>query len=193
MDGLGLRLLLLWCEDLDNSVVVTPRKLSELLGLGYGHLVACFDSSGLDELVYNEVLHVLRQLADRDNVFLWLSPLLGLRLLLGSGSGKLGYEVPLSLDESYWILTANSVFFGTEPRESKGGLYLTTFEALSDLLLEYHKLVFHLRVDVPFLFRGPEAPESIANDVPEPSLLLLSEDVLPQLSENLGSLPELGV
>ena len=65
------------------------------------------------------------------------------------------------------------------------------FKSLLYLFLEYHQLVLHLRVDVPFVVCGPEAPESIADDVAEARLLLFAEDVLPQLRQDVLPLLQL--
>ena len=92
----------------------------------------------------------------------------------------------------YRVLFLNlSMQLRSFPRKLEVGGDVPIFKSLLYLLLENDQFVLHLRVDVPLLIRRPKAPEGIANDVAEASLLLVAEDVLPQLGQDVLSLLQL--
>ena len=83
------------------------------------------------------------------------------------------------------------MLLGASSREGKSILDVTSLKTLSDLLFENYEFIFHFRIDISLLVGGPKAPKSIADDVAEPRLLLFSENIMPQLGQDISSLFEL--
>lgn len=80
------------------------------------------------------------------------------------------------------------VLLRVEPREAKVGGDVATLESLLYFLLEDNELVFHFRVDISLVISRPEAPKSIADYVTEASFPFLTENIMPQLRQDLLSL-----
>jgi len=84
-----------------------------------------------------------------------------------------------------------SVKLGSKPWECKVMCYISFFKSFSDLLLEYHQLIFHFWVYIALFICRPESPKGITNNVSKSSCLFNPKNVLSKLQQNFLPLQKL--
>jgi hypothetical protein len=68
---------------------------------------------------------------------------------------------------------------------------ISRFKSGCNFLLKYDKFFFHFRIDIPLVFRWPEAPEGIADNVSMSRFLFNPKYVISEFHKNILSLNKL--